>query len=65
MEEGEEGAWRKVKREWMGWKEEWMGRIKVWERRDGGRGKDGKGEGIREDGIVMRGRSNDDGEAGS
>ena len=48
------------------WKEEGMGRIKVWKGRDRGRGKDWKEEGIREDGIVMRGRSNcDDGKAGS
>ena len=32
MEEGEEEAWRKVKREWMGWKEEGMGRRKGLER---------------------------------
>ena len=42
----EEEAWRKVKREWMGWKEEGMGKRKVWEGRDGSRGKDGKEEGI-------------------
>ena len=43
MEEGEEDAWRKVKREWMGWKEEGMGRRKGLER--------GKDE---EEGIGMR-----------
>ena len=37
-----------------------MGRIKVWKGRDRGRGKDWKEEGIRDDGIVMRGRSNCD-----
>ena len=47
MEEGEEDAWRKVKREWMGWKEEGMGRRKVWDGRDEGRGEDGEEEGMR------------------
>ena len=40
MEEGEEEAWRKVKREWMGW-EEGMGR--------GGRG--GRRKGWKEEGM--------------
>ena len=76
MEEGEEDAWRKVKREWMGWKEEGMGRRKGLERgkdeeegigmRKGlGGGRDGEEtprrvDGIREDGIVMTGRSDRD-----
>ena len=42
------------------------GKDKGMGRKGWGRGKDGKEEGIREDGIVVRGRSNcDDGKAGS
>jgi len=75
-EEGEEDAWRKVKREWMGLKEGGMGRRKGLERgkdeeegigmRKGlGGGRDGEEtprrvDGIRKDGIVMTGRSDHD-----
>ena len=50
MEGVEEEAWRKVKREWMGWKQEGMARRKVWQgerygkegmERKGWKGRDG------------------------
>ena len=55
VEEGEEEAWRKVKREWMGWKEEGMGRRKGWNEEgmgqrkgwEGGRDGEEKGTGRR------------------